>query len=114
MMVIAFIILTGPLIEGLCSSDSSSQFQVFILCFSFLKEILCLEKAVSPRSHPVSQHMYTHMYLVQVYENTYMPRFGPFGLFGPPLTRVDHWTQIRVPHVQRAHSPTYNLTRVKK
>jgi len=58
-----------PLIKGLFSSDLSSRFCFHIFCFSISEGNICKrEKAISPRSHPASQRIYTHMYFVHMYE----------------------------------------------
>jgi len=44
------------------------------------------KKAVSPRSHPASEHIHTHVYFVHIYIYMYakfryicVPRFSPFS-----------------------------------
>jgi len=59
-----------PLIEGLCSSDSSFRVYVHIFCSSFSEENM-FQKKSSSRFHPASQHFHTHVYFVHVYEHRY-------------------------------------------
>ena len=66
-----------PLIEGLRSSDSSSRYYVtsFATLFrkreyvtKFRRKNMFKKTAVSQNTHPVSQHMHTHVYFVHIYE----------------------------------------------
>ena len=94
MMMIAFITINSvlvPLIEGLCAQIIYFKFDIigglrshFLLLF-FERKNMLKETAVSPRSHPASQHIHTNVYFVSLYTytNIYMPRFSPSGFFGP-------------------------------
>ena len=52
-----------------------------LLLFFFGRKKMLKEKAISPRSHPRSSHIHTHVYFVHIYE--YIYRFSPCGFFGP-------------------------------
>ena len=45
------------------------------------------EKAMSPRSHPASWHIYTHVYFVHIYEYIHaeIQSSGPPGILSQPL-----------------------------
>jgi len=53
----------------------------FFASLFFERKNMLKEKAVSPRSHPTTWYIHTHVCFVHIYES-YMPRFGPSG-FGP-------------------------------
>ena len=92
MMMIAFITNNSglvPLIEGLCAQIYNFRFEIIgglhshLLLFFLKRQNMLKEKTVSPRSHPASWHIHTHVYFVHTYEYIYMPRFGPSEFFGP-------------------------------
>ena len=73
MKMIAFISINSglvPLIDGLCSQIMTFGFEIIgglrsnLLLFFFGRKNMLKEKAVSPRSHPASGHIYTHVYFV--------------------------------------------------
>ena len=71
-----------------------------ILCFFFLgKKHVKEKKAVTPKSHPASPLIYTHVYFVHIRIYN-VPRFGPSGFFGPSRCRLDPRAHIGVPHMQ--------------
>ena len=113
-----------PLIEGLCSSDSSFRVYVHIFCSSFSEENM-FQKKSSSRFHPASQHIYTLVYFVHIYEHRYAEIQFIWILRALQVSRRDPWAHIRVPHVQsrqcvtvcvriHTHTPTYTPTHVKK
>jgi len=60
-----------PLIEGLCSMDSSCRVLLSHLLFCFFGRKICQrKKTVGPRSHSAFQHIYTK-YFVHIYEYIY-------------------------------------------
>jgi len=82
----------SPLIEGLCSSDLISirvvgfTFASFALLFQ-KKTYVEGKKAIRPDLIPPPS-MYKHNCTLYTHTNTYMPRFGPSGLFGSSRCRV--------------------------
>jgi len=79
-MMIAFITINSgfvPLIEGLCAQILFSRFEIIsglrshLLLFFFGRKNMLKKKEVSPRSHPASKHVLTHVYLVHIYEYMY-------------------------------------------
>jgi len=79
-MMIAFITINSglvPLIEGLCAQISYFRFEIHgglrshLLLFFFGRKDMLKKKAVSPRSHPVSYRIHTHVYFVHIYEYMY-------------------------------------------
>jgi len=77
MMMIAFLTINSGLvilIESLCAQILYFRFEIMgalcshVLLFFFGIKNMLKEKAVSPRSHPASRHMQTHVYFVPIYE----------------------------------------------
>jgi len=106
-MMTAFITLKSSLvflIEGLCAQihvecirSYSNTFTTF--AFFFQKETWVQEKkAVNPRSQPASQHIYTRVYFVHMYE--YAEIQSIWMLRALRVSRPDPLAHIRVHHVQ--------------
>ena len=81
MMMIAFITINSglvPLIKGLCAQICYLRFEIIggvrshLLLFFFGRENMLKKKALSPRSHPASEHIHVHVYFVHIYEYTVM------------------------------------------
>jgi len=79
-MIIAFINVKSGLvllIEGLCAQILYFRFEIIcglrshILLFFFGRKNMLKKIALSPRSHPASWHIHTHMYFDHIYENIY-------------------------------------------
>jgi len=77
MMMISFITINSgfvPLIESLCAQILYFRFEIIgglrSLSFPFLfgRKNMLKKKALSPRSHPASYHIHTHVYFVHIYE----------------------------------------------
>jgi len=78
LLMILFITLNSnlvPLNEDLCNSNPFGfKFSVsrqHLLLFSSRRKICGGKKAVSPRSHPTSQHIYAHVQFVHIYKYIY-------------------------------------------
>jgi len=87
MMMIAFIDLKRSsliiLIEALCSLDSSSWFYDHIFGFFSLEKKYVDEKKQSVQDLIPPPSIYIHMCNLYTYTSTYMPKFSPYGIFGP-------------------------------
>jgi len=71
--------------------------------FAFLsrkKKCVEWEKAVSPRSHLASQHVYIHVYFVHIYECISAEIQSIWILWAFQESRPDPWAHISVSHVQ--------------
>jgi len=77
MMMMAFITIKSglvPLIEGLCAEMFYFKFEIIgglpsnLLLFFFERNNMLKKKVVSPRSHPASWHIHTHVYFVHTYD----------------------------------------------
>jgi len=80
MMMITFITINSglvPLIDGLCAQILYFRFEIIgglrshLMLFFFGRKNTLKKETVSPRSHPASYHVHTHVYFVHVYENVY-------------------------------------------
>jgi len=80
MMMIAFITTRSglvPLIEGICAQILYFGFEIIgglcshLLIFFLGRKHMLKKKAISPRSHPASQHIHTHVYCVLIYGYMY-------------------------------------------
>jgi len=78
-MMIAFTTVKSslvPFVEGLCAPiyyrfEISVLLRSHLLLFLIGRKNMLRKKKVSPRSHPASQHIYTHVYFVHIYEYVY-------------------------------------------
>jgi len=77
-MMIAFITINSgfvPLFEGLCAQILFLRFVIIgglrshLLLFFFGRKNMLKKKEVSPRCHPASKHIHTHVYFVHIYEH---------------------------------------------
>ena len=57
------------------------------------------KKAVSPKSHPASQHIHTHVYFVHIHEYMYTEIWSIWILRAFQVSHFDSWAHIRVPHL---------------
>ena len=79
------------------------------------------EKAVSPRSHPASWPIHTHVYFVHMYEFMYAEIWSIWILRALQVSHPKSWANIRIPYLCsvcvcvriHTHTPTYTPTRVK-
>jgi len=78
------------------------------------------EKVASPRSHPASWLIHTHVYFVHMYEYVYTDIDFIWILRALQVSHPDSWAHIRVPHLCsvcvcvriHTHTPTYTPTRI--
>ena len=61
--------------------DSSPQYYVHILCFSFLEVNICSRKKQLVQDLILPSNIHIHLSTSCTYTNTYMPRFSPSGFF---------------------------------
>jgi len=94
MIMIAFITINSnslPLTEGLCAQIFDFRYELIsglrshLLLFLSGRKNILKEKAFSPRFHPASSHIHTHVYLIHMYEYIYAEIFhldssGPLGV----------------------------------
>jgi len=116
-----------PLIEGLCAQIICFRFEIIgglrshLLLFFFGRKNVLKKKAVSPRSHPASLHIYTHVYFVHIHKYMYAEIQYIWTLRALRVSHFDSWSHIRVPHLCNVcvqvhihtHTPTYTPTRAK-
>ena len=130
MMMITFITINSglvPLIEGLSAQILYFRFEIIgvlsshLLLFLFGRKNMSEKKAVSPRSHPASWHIHTHLYFVHIYEYMHVEILSIWIRRALQVSHPDSWAHIRVPHLCSVcvcvrihlHTPTYTPTRVK-
>ena len=115
-----------PLIEGLHDDeaqihmDSTYWCCVHIFFFALSAgKIWKRKNAVSPRSHPTSQHIYIHVCTLYTCTNTYMPRLSPSRFFRPSkclvptpgLASENPTFSVRVHTHTRTYTPTPSKNR---
>ena len=92
MTMTAFITINSgsiSLIEGVYALKSCildwrfSVVWVHIFCFSFSKEKICWRKKHLVQDLIPPPSIYIHICTLYTHTNVYMPKFSPFGFFGP-------------------------------
>ena len=63
-------------------------------------ENIFLKEGVIPRSDPASQHIFTRVYFVHIYEYIFAEIESIWIFQDLQVSRPDPWAHIRVPHVQ--------------